>query len=143
MAYDLRAQIVGVRDHAYLQYRYCSHPLWASRGYECVGLRHHDTGALAALAILKKHEGGRLLMDIIGPLEGISTQLRALIAYLSESGAALCCRITNGHARHFTLPDCELRDLGIEIPCNSWTRGPQVDELKGAWWLTAGDMDFL
>ena len=82
-------------------------------------------------------------MDIIGPLEGIPTQLRALIAYLSESGAALCCRITNGHARHFTLPGCELRDLGIEIPCNSWTRGPQVDELKGAWWLTAGDMDFL
>jgi cyclopropane fatty-acyl-phospholipid synthase-like methyltransferase len=143
MAHDLRAQIVGVRDHAYLQYRYCSHPSWASRGYECVALRHRDTGALAALAILKKHEGGRLLMDIIGPLEGIPTQLRALVAYLSESGAALCCRITNGHARHFTLPGCELRDLGIEIPCNSWTRGPQADELKGAWWLTAGDMDFL
>jgi len=143
MAYDLRAQIVGERDHAYLQYRYCSHPSWNTGGYECVALRHHDTGALAALAILKIHEGGRLLMDIIGPLEGIPAQLRALVAYLSESGVALCCRITDGHAQHFMLPGCEQRDLGIEIPCNSWTRGPQVDELKGAWWLTAGDMDFL
>jgi hypothetical protein len=36
-----------------------------------------------------------------------------------------------------------MRDLEIDIPCNSWTRGPQAQELAGAWWLTAGDMDFL
>lgn len=147
MAHDLRAQIVGVRDHAYLQYRYCSHPLWSAGGYECLALRRRDTGVVAALAILKKHEGGRLLMDIIGRLDDIPAQLRALIAYLSDSlsdsGTRLCCRITNAHSQHFTLPGCEHRDLGIEIPCNSWTRGPQADELAGAWWLTAGDMDFL
>lgn len=143
MAHDLRAQIVGVRDHAYLLYRYCSHPLWTTGGYECVALRRRDSGVVSALAILKNHEGGRLLMDIIGPLDDIPAQLRALLVYLSESGARLCCRITSGQAHHFTLPGCEHRDIGIEIPCNSWTRGPQVDELSGAWWLTTGDMDFL
>lgn len=143
MADDLRAQVVGVRDYAYLQYRYRSHPLWSVGGYECVSLNYRDTGVAGALAVLKKHEGGYLLMDIIGPLADIPAQLRALIAYLSESGTTLCCRITSAHVQHFTLPGCEQRDLGIEIPCNSWTRGPQVDQLAGAWWLTAGDMDFL
>ncbi len=143
MAHDLRARIVGVRDHAYLRYRYCSHPLWAAGGYQCVVLRHRETGVVGALAVLKLHEGGRLLMDIVGPLADIPAQLRALIAYLSESGSTLCCRITSAHAQHFTLPGCEQRDLGIEIPRNSWTRGPLADELAGAWWLTAGDMDFL
>ena len=143
MAQDLRAHIIGVRDYAYLHYRYCSHPLWSTGGYECVALRHRNTAEVGALAILKNHEGGRLLMDIIGPLADIPAQLRALIAHLSESGTTLCCRITGAHARLFTLPGCDERDLGIEIPCNRWTRGPLAEELAGAWWLTAGDMDFL
>ncbi|MES3007591.1 MAG: GNAT family N-acetyltransferase [Pseudomonadota bacterium] len=143
MANDLRAQIVGVRDYAYLHYRYCSHPLWAAGAYECVALRRRNSGEINALAILKAQETGRLLMDIVGPLVDISDQLRALIAHLSEQGLNLCCRITTGQAQHFTLPDCERRELGIEIPCNVWTHGPQAKELAGAWWLTAGDMDFL
>lgn len=143
MAGDLREQIVGVRDWTYLYYRYCTHPLWAVGGYVCVALHHRGMGEIAALAILKPHEGGRLLMDIIGATDGFPEQLRALNAWLTEGGESLCCRITEGQAQHLTLPGCERRDLGIEIPCNSWTRGPLADELKGAWWLTAGDMDFL
>jgi hypothetical protein len=36
-----------------------------------------------------------------------------------------------------------VRELQIEIPCNRWSHGPATETLAGAWWLTAGDMDFM
>jgi hypothetical protein len=51
--------------------------------------------------------------------------------------------VTAGWKELLSLPSVVEKDLGIKIPCNSWNSGPKSSLLNGAWWLTAGDMDFL
>lgn len=143
MAADLRQQIVGVRDWAYLHYRYCTHPLWLSGGYRCVALRRVGAAELSAVVVMKKHDNALLVMDIIGAVTRFPVLLQALSGFLASTDEPLVCRITRGQFARISAPGCEMRDLEIDIPCNSWTRGPQAPELAGAWWLTAGDMDFF
>ncbi len=143
MAESFADNIIGVRDWNYLQYRYFQHPLWGCGGYECLALRGVNDSKLKALAFLKPHEGGRLLMDIIGDVQQFPELIAALHAHLFERSLSLRTRITLAHAQALSLDGSRQHDLGIEIPCNIWTRGPAADTLKNAWWLTAGDMDFL
>jgi len=143
MAEDLRGGIVGVRDLDYLRYRYCSHPQWAEGGYECVAVTGEGSPAPVAIVVLKRLGQERLLMDIIGAVADYPAALEAVRGTLAAGNIGLHCRITRAHAPAVTLPGSDWRDLEIEIPCNIWTRGPDAASLAGAWWLTAGDMDFL
>jgi len=143
MAEDLRGGIVGVRDLDYLRYRYCSHPQWAEGGYECVAVTGEGSPAPVAIVVLKRLGQERLLMDIIGAVADYPAALEAVRGTLAGGNIGLHCRITRAHAPAVTLPGSDWRDLEIEIPCNIWTRGPDAASLAGAWWLTAGDMDFL
>lgn len=143
MANDFEQQIVGVRDLAYLRYRYCSHPLWQLGTYYCLSVRMSGNSELTALVILKRQGEDNLLMDIIGAVEQFPDVLEALLVQLQRAHQSLHCKVTKGQADKLTLPGSEWRDTGIEIPCNIWTAGPPPDALKEAWWLTAGDMDFI
>jgi hypothetical protein len=143
MAADLRGSIVGLRDLDYLRYRYCSHPQWAEGGYECVAVTGEGSPAPVAIVVLKRLGQERLLMDIIGAVADYPAALEAVRGTLAAGNIGLHCRITRAHAPAVTLPGSDWRDLEIEIPCNIWTRGPAAGTLAGAWWLTAGDMDFL
>lgn len=143
MAKGLQKQIVGRRDWAYWHYRYCTHPAWARGVYTCVALRSKEDGQLKALFLLKQQEQGRLLMDIVGAVEQFPTYVGVLRDSLAVDNIALVCRITRAQAPKLDLDDSHWQELEIEIPCNIWTRGPSAEQLQGAWWLTAGDMDFL
>jgi len=143
MAEDLRGGILGVRDLDYLRYRYCSHPLWAKGAYECLAVTVARAESPLAIVILKRLGRERLVMDIVGAMADLPVALEAVRNALAADRIALHCRITRAHAQSVTLPGSEWRDLEIEIPCNIWTRGPDAASLAGAWWLTAGDMDFL
>ncbi|MDP1930375.1 MAG: GNAT family N-acetyltransferase [Gammaproteobacteria bacterium] len=143
MAAGLQDQIVGVRDWAYLHYRYRAHPLWPSGGYNCLALRRSSVNEPAAVLVLKKHDNAMLLMDIIGPVTEFPALLEVLIGFLARTDETLACRITKGQLDRISLGGCEVRDLEIDIPCNNWTHGPNAQTLAGAWWLTAGDMDFF
>lgn len=143
MAADLQEQIVGLRDWHYLYYRYSTHPSWQTGGYRCVALRRSGVAELTAVIVVKKHDNALLVMDIIGAVAQFPTALQTLSGFLASTDEPLVCRITQGQFARISVHGCEMRDLEIDIPCNSWTRGPQARELAGAWWLTAGDMDFL
>ncbi len=143
MANSFVDKIIGVRDWDYLQYRYFYHPLWARGDYECLELRGTKDTQLRAIVFIKPHEGGRLLMDIIGDMQQFPELLMSLRAHLSQQSLLLRSRVTQAYAQTLSLDGSKQYELGIEIPCNIWTRGPAADTLKGAWWLTAGDMDFL
>lgn len=143
MAKSLQEQIVGARDWAYWHYRYCSHPEWARGNYKCVALRSKADSQIMALFLLKQQDGVRLLMDIVGAVELFSTYIEVLRDSLAASNTALVCRTTRVQAPKLNLSDAHWQELEIEIPCNIWTRGPSAEQLQGAWWLTAGDMDFL
>ena len=143
MAQDLRGGIVGVRDLDYLRYRYCTHPLWAEGAYECLAVATPGSALPLAIVVLKRLGQERLVMDIVGAVADYPAVLEAVRGTLAAESMGLHCRITRAHAPAVTLPGSEWRDLEIEIPCNIWTRGPDAASLAGAWWLTAGDMDFL
>ena len=143
MAVSFEDKIIGIRDWEYLQYRYFNHPLWWRGEYECLQVRCSGTSAVLALAFFKPHDGGRLLMDLIGEVQAFPEVLTALRDYLADHSFAMRSRITHAHAHTLSLKASQQYDLGIEIPCNVWTKGPAANTLRGAWWLTAGDMDFL
>jgi len=132
--------IVGERCADYMDYRYRNHP---GGHYRFVCLRQAD-GELLALAVVREHELRCLLMDIVAAPEDISRCLPVLAEFLHMSlQMPLKCWITAGHAHWFDAPGSVRHDCGIEIPCNTWSAGPPAERLQGAWWLTAGDMDFL
>ncbi len=143
MAESLQTAIVGVRDLDYLQYRYCRHPLWAEGGYEALAIVAEKSEEPLAVAVLKVLGQERLLMDIVCAVQDMPVALETLRCTLAQQQLGLHARITQAQAAALHLPGTRVHDLDIEIPCNVWTRGPSAATLAGAWWLTAGDMDFL
>jgi len=143
MAESLQNGIVGVRDLDYLQYRYCQHPLWEQVGYESLAVWAEEASAPLAIVVLKKLGQERLLMDIVAAVQDMPAALEAVRRSLAQQQLGLHARITQAQSATLLLPDTVVHELDIEIPCNVWTRGPTAATLAGAWWLTAGDMDFL
>lgn len=143
MAVQMQDRIVGLRDSAYWQYRYVSHPAWSRGLYRALAVcAPHSTQPLVVV-LLRAHEGVQLLMDLVGAPQHFSAAVAAVRTFLARESQLLRCRVTQAQASLLSLPGSRQVDLGIEIPCNIWTRGPDTATLRGAWWLTAGDMDFL
>lgn len=136
--------IIGVRDSSYLKYRYFQHPFY-QRGLYHPYLVRDEAGQARGFFVLKAHGNELLLMDLICPTADIKPMLSEIADFCrkQEQGKALKIWITKAWQELVQLPDCVVNDLGIEIPCNSWNRGPDAKTLYGAWWLTAGDMDFM
>ena len=139
---DFSAAIVGVRDVAYMRYRYFQHP--HAEKYECYRVTS-AAGELVAYVVLKNHNGNWLIMDMICPLQSIATVLQGLREWsTAQQGQPLMMLwVTRGWLDTVLLYGASVNELNIEIPCNDWNPGPQAETLYGAWWLTAGDMDFM
>jgi hypothetical protein len=56
--------------------------------------------------------------------------------------ARLRAWVTASHVRHLSHGAPSVTPLDLAVPANVWTRGPGPDELRGRWWLMAGDTDF-
>ncbi len=136
--------IIGIRDSNYLKYRYFQHPFY-QRGLYHPYFVCDKAGQIRAFFVLKAHGEELLLMDLITPKADIKLMLGeiAIFCHKQWQGKALKIWITKAWQEAVQLPDCVVNELGIEIPCNSWNRGPDAETLYGAWWLTAGDMDFM
>lgn len=137
--------IIGVRHSGYISYRYYQHP-FASRGkYRQYFLWDEATALPKAFFVLKPHEQNTLLMDVVceaGEIESVLAEINRFVAGLVGAGR-LIFWLTREWQKRLLLPDVAVQELGIEIPCNSWNPGPSSEVLYGAWWLTAGDMDFV
>ncbi|GEM_PF-125159 len=137
--------IIGVRHSTYIDYRYFDHP-FARRGhYRQYFLRDKSTGAARAFFVLKPHEQDQLLMDLVCATDAMPAMLAAINRFVGEQSdvGRLKFWLTREWQKRLQLPDVTVQELGIEIPCNSWNPGPSAGILYGAWWLTAGDMDFV
>jgi len=139
---DFSGSIIGVRDSDYLDYRYGEHPYGRDGLYQTVVLGGESP---AAVAVLKKQAEHWLVMDLVAARKDLAQALRSLSAWgrdaLQEDGLKFW--ITRGYLEELRCGGAIVNELGIEIPCNSWNRGPAAGDLAGKWWLTAGDMDFL
>ena len=132
--------IVGDRDALYVKYRYFDHPYGKSGMFERFFMVDSD-GNVGAAVFMKKDGQEFLLMDIICPVSDMQDCLRRLLVIIDEEKLKIW--ITKAWADKVQIDGAIINELGIEIPCNSWNRGPNSKELLGAWWLTAGDMDFM
>lgn len=142
---DYRDGIIGVRDAEYIQHRYVNHPFSKSKQYRCVIIRAENSKQALAFAVVKEHDGSKLLMDLICPVAMMKPAISILKQELNEGGGGEVLRLwvtSSGKDKVFTV-GAIVSELGIEIPCNSWNPGPSAEVLYGAWWLTAGDMDFI
>ncbi len=141
MRRDFRNGVIGKRHGAYLAWRYASHPHGAS--YFPLLLR--QAGKARAIVVLKRHEEQWLLMDLVAPLASMDHAAGAARGWVEtrpEPGA-LVMWLTAAWVRRLGWQGRIVKNLGIEIPFNAWNPGPDAKLPAGAWWLTAGDMDFL
>ncbi len=135
--------IIGLRDSGYMHHRYVQHP-FARRGQFKCRFVLNNRNQIVALVVMKVHEDLCLLMDIVCPWDELRFSLE-LTARLTAASEAMSMKfwITRGWLERLTLDSCTVNSLGINIPCNNWNPGPSANKLAGAWWLTAGDMDFM
>ena len=132
--------IIGVRNWEYVKYRYFDHPLGISGEFKRLFLLDAQ-GDICAAFFLKEHDQCNLIMDIICPFKDITQYILKLSLLLNE--VRLKIWITKGWSKTVEVAGIIENDLGIEIPSNYWNPGPSSEFLYGAWWLTAGDMDFM
>ena len=140
MADDLRSGVVGVRDWAYLEHRYFSHP---HHHYEVLLVTARFTGKPLGVMVLRRLESACELLDVIGPLSSLAMMIDQARRMTSRwSLSHLYCWITTNHVQRFIECGGTQKALDISIPASSWTQNPQSELFKDKWWLMAGDTDF-
>ena len=140
MATAFNSGIVGNRDARYINYRYFDHPYGKSGLFKRFFIVDGG-GEICAAVFMKEHEKCLLLMDIICPVPDMPERVRQLTGLIGEEKLKIW--ITKAWIDEVRISGVIENELGIEIPCNSWNPGPSSKVLYGAWWLTAGDMDFM
>lgn len=145
MRKDFSDGVIGKRHGDYLNYRYFQHPN-ADAYFPLLLTRENDA---FAIAVLKRHEEQWLLMDAVAPLDRMNDVIAALRRWLDsrtdsrEESGTLRMWLTNAWVERLAWQGRVEKKLGIEIPFNAWNPGPDSTLPYGAWWLTAGDMDFM
>jgi SAM-dependent methyltransferase len=134
--------IIGLRDWEYLSYRYFNYPHARYYYYQVLDARQQ----LIGLLVLREHGSSWLLMDILARSVDMPAAVEIchrLLVQQAQADVQLRSWITRRQAGKLMTAGAILHDLQIEIPCNRWSQGPATKALVGAWWLTAGDMDFM
>jgi hypothetical protein len=141
MAHDFRASILGVRDADYISERYQEHP---TVSYECLLVRKLLTGADQGLVVLRSIDQGQFeVMDLIGPRHSFPALVAAAQRWVWRNGAnRLRAWVTASHADLLAATSPAATPMDLMVPANVWSPGPSADELRGRWWLMAGDSDF-
>lgn len=143
MASSMPEAIVGVRDAAWLRYRYLMHP--GSR-YDVCLVRQGWLRRPLGLMVLRTRDAHLDLLDLVAepaafPVLVAAARMRArelgklrVEAWVTESQ----------HGRLMAAGDrsTSFTDLQIPLPHITHTNGPSADEQRGRWWLMGGDADF-
>ena len=140
MAHDLRESVVGVRDWAYLERRYFSHP---HNHYELLLVSARFTGKPLGVVVLRRLEDACELLDVIAPLanfESVIDQARRLTGRWGLP--SLYAWTASTHLPLFVACGGTEEPLNVLIPASSWTADPQSELFVDKWWLMSGDTDF-
>ena len=155
MSASLNDRIVIVRDIDYLLYRYKDNP---SHRYQ-FHLVDDDSGEPQGVLVSRHADGCLLVLDMIAAPD----KFEYLVAFAQNLAAqadlnAVRTWITEPDAAIFTAaPGAEpgrpsesmerqgvlVRDIGVRIPTSVCAPGPSPESLQNAWFLLAGDTDFL
>lgn len=158
MSTDLDDRIVIVRDMAYLLYRYNDNP---SHQYQ-FHLVTEESGKPQGVLVSRHADGRLLILDLIAPLDNFQTLvafaqnlaardgLKSVSTWITEPDASIFTGINSAKADGVDLPSSGVapqgvvaRDIGVRIPTSVCSAGPSPESLQDAWFLLAGDTDFL
>lgn len=140
MADSLPQAILGVRDHARMQYRYLDHP---ERLHTLWLIRHRLTRRPIGLIVLRHHAGHSEWTDLVAPVANWDAcALAARHLARRHGGQALTMWLADSYAAYFHDQPTRTA-LDVIVPCNLWTPGPDIESQRGRWLLMAGDTDFL
>jgi hypothetical protein len=140
MAPEHGEHIIGIRDAAWIDYRYFQRP---GKEYQLYLLRHRLTRQPQALLVLQERGDRLYLLDYVGTLSAMSRTIGWLRDFAARSGkAGIFTWCASHHVRYFGVEDASLQPLPIAIPANIWTHGPGPEQLNERWWLMPGDTDF-
>lgn len=140
MAADLRTEVVGLRDWAYIERRYLEHP---ENRYEVIAVLTRWTRRPLGVMVLRKLENSVELLDVVAPLHAIAVlidQARRLAALWGKE--TVYCWITANQVRHFLVHGGVQGDPDVSIPTSVWTHDARAHLFKDKWWLMSGDTDF-
>ncbi|MBI5259516.1 MAG: GNAT family N-acetyltransferase [Burkholderiales bacterium] len=134
--------VLGVRDAAWVQHRYLSHP---TLHYQVLLLRRPWTRRPVGLLVMRLHEQHLELLDLVGPPEAFAELVAQARREAQAAGLARVeAWITQSQQACLSSIDpaaCSVVPLGITVPANVHTPGP-VEELRDRWFLLGGDADF-
>lgn len=141
MADGLAGVAVPVRNGAHVRHRYLDHPTVT---YLSFLVRRRVSGTAIGLVVLRDHgKAGVELIDLVGApkrfarLVEIARRVAGrlgrekVFAWLTPSAAA---------SLSGSLP--ALAPAGVPVPTIVWGSSPDLEKLRGRWWLTGGDSDF-
>lgn len=140
MAPEHRQHVIGVRDAAYMDYRYLQRP---GKEYQLLLVKHKLTGSPQALLVLQERQDRLYLLDYVGTLAALPRMvelLRDRAAAQGKTGVYTWC--ATHHVQYFDAGTAAWQELPIAIPANIWTQGPGPEQLDKRWWLMPGDTDF-
>ncbi|WP_374486111.1 hypothetical protein [Zoogloea sp.] len=140
MAADLPQQLVGVRDAAYLQWRYVEHP---EHRYQLLLVRSRWLKRPLGVLVVRGEGEERELMDIVAPLRNIPRLLKASREWLARSGGQrLNLWLSSSFATRFAPLADSCEALEFRIMANPLGPAHILERFHEAWWLTSGDTDY-
>ncbi len=136
-----RIKLAVIRDSNYLKWRYKEHPLFT---YELWGIKKRWQQKLTGIVILRRQGEELLLIDFLCPLRQLAALLQKTENYAVVSG---CKNLKLWHPEYLNE---RLKRLGFTVSrsatCIPRTTHPswlKKDEIKGFFFYTMGDTDFL
>jgi len=140
MAEALHHAVIGVRDSAYVRRRFLEHP---TAKYLVLLVRRRFGGQPRGLLVLRDHgQRGIELIDVVAHPDA----LQALVAVARRIAARLgrpqvFAWMSPRAAESFKASGPTLQPAGIPVPTIVWKKAPDLQKLRGHWWLLGGDAD--
>lgn len=143
MTLDYQKSIIGVRNWAYLEHRYLNCPV---KEYQLFSVQSRFSSEIKGLFVLRyiQAQNHWMLVDIIAARDNFPVIIEQALRVVKRSGGEkMVFWITQSHHQYLPQNWVDKKELHIDIPCNIWSAGPSIEQIKNAWWLTAGDADFM
>ncbi|MFI5294180.1 MAG: GNAT family N-acetyltransferase [Thermodesulfovibrionales bacterium] len=136
-----RIHLAVIRDREYLRWRYQRHPYFS---YEFWGLKKRWGLQLAGLAVMRKDNERMLLMDFVCPLDLLGPFFQKIENYLYSTGIKKLVFWLPEYLRERVAREgFSLYPAGISIPRSTIEGYLAKEEMKGRFFYTMGDTDFL
>ncbi len=140
MAEEFKENIIGIRDAEYLRRRYMRHPLIKYQTY----LVYDKADELLGVFVLRVEDKLAAFMDIIAPKAHFKKIIDEAIRIAHNEGAKLLrAWVPESRIELFDHANAHINKTDIVIPTISIVKGLDPEEIKGKWFLTYGDTDFM